>query len=501
MISISAVSYNGDQVAPLAARFDEAGGSIGRSDGNRLILPDPDLTISRVHAEIVHRGGGDFAVVNRGSNPITLNGESLSSGAHAAIAANDELHIGGYVLRVGAAGPSTPRAVDTMPGGIPADWDPFAVDAPAPPPSTLSPAAPPARRASAANVGGEGSLDALFGLQDAAAADSLATWGQAVAAPSVPPALPSAVPAQLSSIERMDRSAPPGSVLSWNLPSGESITTIGIAGPVVVQSPAVAEPAVDLLIPDAASAPVAAPRPEPARAEPRGAARFAAPAWRPPGGDVFADAPRAVGSPASAADLAALTLAWRESLNAQGLPPEALTLTPALLRLLGRLLREATQGTIDLLAARTALKREIRAEVTMIVARENNPLKFSASADVALAHLLGAPERGFMPGDHAMRDAYDDLRAHQFATLAGMRAALEGIFTRFDPAVLEAKLAQKSLVESLLPSSRKARMWDLFNEMYGQIAAEASDDFHELFGKAFLRAYEEHIDQLEKDRP
>lgn len=81
--------------------------------------------------------------------------------------------------------------------------------------------------------------------------------------------------------------------------------------------------------------------------------------------------------------------------------------------------------------------------------------------------------------------------AHQFATLAGMRAALEGIFTRFDPAVLEAKLAQKSMVDSLLPSMRKARMWELFNEMYRQLAAEASDDFHELFGKAFLRAYEE----------
>ena len=496
MISISAVSYNGDQVAPLAARFGEAGGSIGRSDGNRLVLPDPDRTISRVHAEIVHRGGGDFAVVNRGSNPITLNGDPLGSGAHAAIAANDELHIGGYVLRVGAASPSTPLAAGTMLGGIPADWDPFAVDAPAP--AAPRPAAPPAPPASPAD-GGEGSLDALFGLQGAATADSLATWGQVVAAPPVPP-VPPAAPARPLRVEPMGASAPPGSVLSWNLPSGESTTTIGTARPAVAGPIPVPETAVDLLIPDAATTVVTAARTEPVRADPLIANPFVAPAWRPPGGDVRAEAPPLAGTSASA-DLAALTQAWREGLNAQGLPPEALRLTPALLRLLGGLLREATRGTIDLLAARAALKREIRAEVTMIVARENNPLKFSASADVALAHLLGAPERGFMPGDHAMRDAYEDLRAHQFATLAGMRAALEGIFTRFDPAVLESKLAQKSLVDSLLPSARKARMWDLFNEMYAQIAAEASDDFHELFGKAFLRAYEEHIDQLQKDRP
>ena len=152
----------------------------------------------------------------------------------------------------------------------------------------------------------------------------------------------------------------------------------------------------------------------------------------------------------------------------------------------------------SLLVARAALKREVRAEVTMIVARENNPLKFSPSVDVAMTHLLGPTARGFMPPALAMRDAYDDLRAHQFGFLAGMRAALEGVLLRFEPAALEAKLTQKSVLDSLLPSSRKARMWDLFNELYGQISAEASDDFHALFGKAFLKAYQQHIDELSK---
>jgi FHA domain-containing protein len=199
--------------------------------------------------------------------------------------------------------------------------------------------------------------------------------------------------------------------------------------------------------------------------------------------------------------MAALTAALREGLNAPNLPADALVLTPALMRLLGRLLHEATRGTVDLLVARAALKREIRAEVTMIVTRENNPLKFSPSAEVALGHLLSPPSRGFMEPDRAMRDAYDDLRAHQFGFLAGMRAALEGILKRFDPAGLEGKLTEKSFLASIIPAKRKARMWDAFTEMYGQISAEASDDFHELFGKEFLRAYNEHIDQLAKDRP
>ena len=38
--------------------------------------------------------------------------------------------------------------------------------------------------------------------------------------------------------------------------------------------------------------------------------------------------------------------------------------------------------------------------------------------------------------------------------------------------------------------------WAALTEHYEQISSEAEDDFHSLFGKAFLQAYEEHIDQL-----
>ncbi|MFY9458760.1 MAG: type VI secretion system-associated FHA domain protein TagH, partial [Aquabacterium commune] len=207
-------------------------------------------------------------------------------------------------------------------------------------------------------------------------------------------------------------------------------------------------------------------------------------------------APPSPAQPAPAHE-AALLDALREGLGLERLPFTALT--PEVMRLLGQLVHESTRGAVDLLVARAALKREIRAEVTMIVAKENNPLKFSPSAEVALNHLLSPPARGFMPAGPAIRDAYDDLRAHQFAFVAGMRAALEGLLQRFDPAELEGRLTQKSMLSSLLPATRKARMWDVFTELYGQISAEASDDFHELFGKAFLVAYEAHIDQLQRD--
>ena len=128
-----------------------------------------------------------------------------------------------------------------------------------------------------------------------------------------------------------------------------------------------------------------------------------------------------------------LLSALLQGLDAPGLRLEQLD--AATLRLLGQLLRESLRGTVELLVARTALKRELRAQMTMIVAQENNPLKFSPTVEVALQHLLGPPTKGFMPPTQAVRDACDDLRAHQLGVMAGMRAALDGVLQRFDPEI------------------------------------------------------------------
>lgn len=553
MITLTVASFNGAPLAqPLSAHFDEMGGNIGRADNNQLVLPDPERTISRVHAQVVFRAGR-YAIVDRGSNPISINGRPLGNGQEAPLQPGDQVQIGGYALKVeagasaavdldpfadfgGLAAPAAPAraappAASADPlagfglasappasapgaGGIPEDWDPFAPDPVAP-----GPADPLARGGAARDlgleVGGRGggplipetpgaaapaadSLDQLFGLGAARAGDAAAdpfaqsALQQVAAQPnmaahadpmrslnSLTQASASAAPDQLSELNApfelppmrvpapppapapASPSAPKGAVLSWDEPSAESRTVIR----------------------PKASAPAAAPAPAPAAP----AAAAPAPAW-----------PAPAARPGAAPDTQALVAALREGLGMPALPIDSLT--PEFMRLLGQLLNEATRGTVELLVARAALKREVRAEVTMIVARENNPLKFSPSAEVALNHLLSPPVRGFMPAERAMRDAYDDLRAHQFGFLAGMRAALEGVLQRFDPAQLEGKLTQKkSMLGGLLPATRKARMWDVFQELYQQISEEAADDFHELFGKEFLRAYEAHIDQLKKD--
>lgn len=166
------------------------------------------------------------------------------------------------------------------------------------------------------------------------------------------------------------------------------------------------------------------------------------------------------------------------------------------MRVLGQLLNAAVAGTLQLVAVRAATKTELRADVTLIQQRANNPLKFTPDPHAGLEQLVNPPMRGFMHGPAAMTDAMNDLVGHAIGTMAGMRAALDGVLERFAPGELEGKLTGKSMLDSVLPMNRKARLWDLYLQHFATIREEAQEDFQSLFGKAFLAAYEEQLDKL-----
>lgn len=83
---------------------------------------------------------------------------------------------------------------------------------------------------------------------------------------------------------------------------------------------------------------------------------------------------------------------------------------------------------------RAPRQKEVQASVTIISVQANNPLKFLPNADAALLNFTKRIP-GFMRADVAMRDAFDDLRAHEVGVIAGTRAALTEVLGRFDPAV------------------------------------------------------------------
>jgi FHA domain-containing protein len=211
--------------------------------------------------------------------------------------------------------------------------------------------------------------------------------------------------------------------------------------------------------------------------------------------------PPAPAAPAYAAGDTTPEALWAAFCEGAGIhlqPPQGLN--PALMKVIGEVLRHSVDGTLKLVATRAAAKQELRADVTMIQARNNNPLKFSPDAGAAIEQLLQPPMRGFMVGPAAVHDAMDDLLGHAIGTMVGMRAALEGVLKRFEPSQLEGKLSGNSVLDSVLPMNRRAKLWELYLQHYQRIHDDAQEDFHELFGKAFIKAYEDQLDRLDAER-
>ena len=130
---------------PLIGRFDERGGTLGRSDQATFTLPDPERMISRVQAHILHRDEAYWIENVSAASPILHNGRPLSTGMRVMLRGGDELRIGGYTLQVAFENDETSatilrgRTVITRP-----ETTPPAAPSAALPPAAVADAASPA---------------------------------------------------------------------------------------------------------------------------------------------------------------------------------------------------------------------------------------------------------------------------------------------------------------------------------------------------------------------
>ena len=438
--------------APPETRSIEGGEfRIGRGPDNDWVLTDPDRVLSKRHCVIAWRSGA-WQIADTSTNGTFVNQdiEPLGAGRVHALTDGDRIRLGSYEIEARlvergygetgyGGGFGAAPAARPDPFADPFGEDPFA-----------RPAAPAAAPESDEWFGGSNSIsmpDNFAGLPD-----DDALFG--------PAPVPDHSPAQ-NDVFRPAPMAPRLLPDDWDLglEPGSNTAAAGPAWTTPTPTPA-PPPPVDIQPPP--------PPPPPAAPEP----------------------PAPASAPAPAGDLLRVFL---EAAGMDGLPPPA---DPELLmRRLAGLFRAMVGGLRQVMIARAAIKGEFRIEQTMIRARGNNPLKFSADDDDAMAALIGLGRRtSDLQAEEAVRDALRDIRLHEIAVMSGMQAAVRALFARLDPAPLR---AEAEAARALLPAQRKARAFEAYEALYGQLSAALADDFDNVFGKTFARAYERALSDAE----
>lgn len=402
MIKIAVVSYNNETPdTPVAASFSETPQTIGRSDDNFLVLPDPKHFVSRTQAKVWSDGTHHSLMNVSLANPVSVNGKEIEPERDYAIHIGDQIQIGLYVLEVLAEDTEGEIATTAVPE------------------STLS-------------------------------AEPIL---------SEPVSSPKAAVSQNE--HNKDASQPPRFLLrpdADHLPVGNQNDDTEYTG---LQQDTSTH-----------SATVTAASEEAKPSEPVKAA---------------VDGNELLNAFLKGAGLTSLHISSG--------------LTPELMETLGKLVATSVEGTMGLISQRALVKREVNADVTMVVLRKNNPLKFFPDSQTVLTQMLRKKMPGFMTPAEAMEDAFQDLRAHQLGVVAGMKAAMEALQKKFEPTGFTRLLPVPTLMDKMNPARRKAEMWDYFVEMFEDLSLESKDEFQTLFGKEFLAAYEREVERVRHESP
>lgn len=157
------------------------------------------------------------------------------------------------------------------------------------------------------------------------------------------------------------------------------------------------------------------------------------------------------------------------------------------------------QGVIDVLRARTQFKSQLRLPAVRVRSTRNNPLDFAINAQAALGALLDDANPAYLPPAEAFAEAFRDMRGHELATLAGIRAGVQSLTRMFDPKTLQDRFDGELRHAGFLPITAKLRYWQLYADFYEQLHGDADGAFQRQFGQAFAEAYARQLAALNKD--
>ncbi len=422
------------------------GVDIGRDAHLDWTLPDPNRFISGKHCEIRYEGGA-YVLYDVSSNGTFLNGSPHRMHEPRRLQNGDRILIGQYIVAVSVdAAPEAPsEPVVEVARPIRADlWE---TDEAAPAPIDPRELRPVPERPKTPDFL-DWAMDVFDPLGDAPAKstaaprfDEDAAWLPPVpkeAAPEPPPPLPSPRrPLWTSEDEGAAPPAPP--------------------------------PAPIPVVPVLAAAPSPAPMPPASAVAPIPSAQQERP----------------IADPADARFV-------RRFAEAAGLPAEAVARKDAdeLAAELGGLMKIVAEQLKQLLQARLEAKRVVRsAHQTTIEALDNNPLKYSPTANDALRIMFGPPTRSYLSPTAALEQSFGDLKKHQVDTLAAMQGAVKMLVEDLDPGKIE-EAAEPDSGLSALFGSRKAKLWDAYVARYRAKAHRHEDGLIGAFMLYFPQCYD-----------
>ncbi|MGO8832316.1 MAG: type VI secretion system-associated FHA domain protein TagH [Roseiarcus sp.] len=157
---------------------------------------------------------------------------------------------------------------------------------------------------------------------------------------------------------------------------------------------------------------------------------------------------------------------------------------------IGAALKLSVENLALLLGARAESKGLMRSSSrTLIGARENNPLKFTATSEEAMAIMFGPRSRAYLSARDTIAESFADIKSHEVSMLLATKAALEALFEEFAPANID-KSVEDDRGLSALVASRKTRLWDAYVERWRTRTRHAGGRLDEVFAELFARAYD-----------
>jgi type VI secretion system protein len=493
-LRLKIVSHHRDALAERGVmEFGRDGGTIGRSLESNWILPDTQRYVSSRHASIDFRSGSYYIVdtstngvfVNKAERPVgrgkpqrLFNGDRIRIGEFEIVAEIDDESSGGHLIdddhvdpvdlaqRVEAPEPTGEDLVDAFEitgVGIEMELSDEEIE-------TLT---PPSKR----NL-------FVLELEDDFDPEGMAKTkphvGRTAPKPAARPMASAPKPASTAAVPAA-AAARPGPV-----PANP--------GPAAAQraAPATAKPAPAAARRASQSAPTAARTAASASGPAAAASRSAQPgaAATPP---VKTEQSRATASVTSVSTGKA-TQMLEPFFRGAGMKSQRIDQqqADAMLLCLGQLMREMIVGIGEILHQRAEQKNALRLPNTTIQPRNNNPLKFSAGVEETLLNLLLRDSKEYLLPVEAVREAFGDIKQHQFLLLKALRAALDGYVGRLDPEDLEHKFS-RGKSGMLLNAANKLKYWDLYKDLYQLVSSHPPGEFPMQFLDDFAHAYEQEI--------